>query len=97
MSDDMGRRPNWRTREAMDFNPKLMPLRSPRDVFEYLAKNDIQVPPEIMVESCPLKTDVTMAPPHDNIFIPQILVLGMKLPLTAFVHNVLSYFRVAPS
>ena len=51
-----------------------------------------------MVEWCPLKTDVTVAPPHDGVFIhPQILALGMKLPLTTFVHNVLSYFRVAPS
>ena len=28
---------------------------------------------------------------------PQILALRMKLPLIAFVHNVLSYFRVVPS
>jgi len=76
----------------MDFDPKLTPLRSPSDVFEYLAKSDVQVPHEIMVEWCPLKTDVTVVPPHDNVFIhPQILVLGMKLPLTAFVHSVASY------
>ena len=80
----------------MDYDPKPMPLRNPRDVLEYLAKNGIQLPPEIM-EWCPLKTDV-MVPSHSGVFIhPQISALGMKLSLTAFVHSVLSYFRVAPS
>ena len=54
-TDEKGRRPNWRTREAMDFNPKLTPLSNPRDIFEYLAKNGVQLPPEIMVEWCPLR------------------------------------------
>ena len=50
-----------------------------------------------MVEWCPLKTNVTVAP-HGSVFIhPQFLALGMKLPLTAFVRNILSYFKVAPS
>ena len=36
--------------------------------------------------------------PYGGMFIhPQILALGMKLPLIAFIHNVLSYFRVALS
>ena len=34
VSDDRGKRTNWRTREAMDFDPKLTTLRSPRNVFE---------------------------------------------------------------
>ena len=74
-----------------------MPLHSPRGVFEYLAKNGVQVPPEIMVKWCRLKTDITVAP-HNGVFIhPQIVVLGMKLPLTAFIHSVLSHFKVIPS
>ena len=37
-------------------------------------------------------------PPHGCVFIHrQILALGMKLLLTAFVNNILSYFRVTPS
>ena len=63
MSDDRGRRPNWCTREAMYFDPKPIPLRSLKDIFEYLAKNDVEVPPEIMVEWCPLKTDVMVESP----------------------------------
>ena len=69
MSDDRGKRSNWCTREAMDFDPKSTPLYSPRDVFKYLAKNDIQVPPKIMVKWCHLKTDVTVAPLHGSVFI----------------------------
>ena len=33
VSYDRRKRTNWGTREAMDFDPKSMPLRSPRDVF----------------------------------------------------------------
>ena len=77
----------------MDFDLKSTPLRSPRDVFEYLVKNGVQVPHEIM-KWCPLKTDATVAPPHGDVLIhSQILALGIKLPLTAFVHSVLSYIR----
>jgi len=50
------------------------------------------------VEWCPLKTNVTVAPPYGGMFIhPQILSLGMKLPLTAFIHSALCCFRVASS
>jgi len=36
--------------------------------------------------------------PHGVVFIhPQILALGMKLPLTELINNALVYFRVAPS
>ena len=36
--------------------------------------------------------------PHGVVFIhPQILALGMNLPLTELVNNTLVYFRVAPS
>jgi len=60
----------------MNFDPKPTPLHSPRDVFKYLAKNDVQVLPESMVEWCPLKTDVTVAPPLGSVFIhPQIMAL----------------------
>ena len=84
VSDDRGKSINWHTWEAIYFDPKLMPLPNLRDVFEYLAKNGVQVPPEIMVELCPLKTNVTVVPPNGVVFIhPLILALGMKLPLTA--------------
>ena len=34
--------------------------------------------------------------PHNGVFVhPKILALGMKLLLPAFIHNILSYFRVA--
>ena len=46
----------------MDFDPKLMLLRSPRDVFKYLARNHTQLPPEITVKWCPLKIDVMVVP-----------------------------------
>jgi len=42
----------------MDFNLKLTPLHSPRDFIKYLEKNGCEVLYEIMVEWCPLKTDL---------------------------------------
>jgi len=52
----------------MDFDPKLMPLRNQRDI-EYLANYDVDLPNEIMVEWCPLKTDVMVAPLHGGVFV----------------------------
>jgi len=48
--------------EAIDFDPKPMPLRSQRDVLDYLARHDVNLLEEIMVEWCPLKTDVRVPP-----------------------------------
>ena len=80
----------------MNFDPKPTPLRSQKDVFEYLARYDVNLVEEFTVEWCPLKTDVMVAHPHGGVFIhPQILSLGMKLPLTDLVRNVLVFFKVA--
>ena len=45
----------------------------------------------------PLEDGCDMVP-HNGVFVhPKILALGMKLLLSAFIHNILSYFRVALS
>jgi len=66
-----GKRPIWRTREVIDFDPKLMPLRSQRDILDYIAKNDVKLPDEILVEWCPLKTDVMVSSPVGCSSIPK--------------------------
>ena len=79
----------------MDFDPKLTLLRSTRDFFEYLERNGPgaarnhggMVSPE---DKCQVPS------PHGGVFIRQILAQEMKIPLTAFIHNILSYIRVAP-
>jgi len=95
-SDEKGKRHIWCTREAMNFDSKSL-LCNQRDILDYLAKNDVKLPDEILVEWCPLKTDVTMARPLRGVRPSPNPGLEMKLPLTAFVRNVLSYFRVALS
>ena len=69
VSDDRGKRTTWCTREEINFGPKPTPLCSPRDVFDYLEKNGIQMLHDIMMDWCPLKTDVMMAPLHGGVFI----------------------------
>jgi len=67
--DDRGKTRVWRSREAMNFDPNPMPLRSQRDVLDYLTKYDVELPNEIMMEWCPLKTDVMVAPLHGGVFV----------------------------
>ena len=56
------------------FRSKVDASPQPEGHFRILAKNGVQVPPEITMEWCPLKTNVTVVPPHDSVFIyPQIL------------------------
>jgi len=46
----------------------------------------------------PPKDECDSGSPHGGVFVhPQILALGMKPPLTAFVRIDLGYFRVALS
>jgi len=59
---------------------------------------DVRLPSKIEVEWCSPETDVTVSPPIDGVYFhPQILALGVKLPLTSFVRDVLARFKVLPS
>ena len=81
-----GKRVALRTREAVNFDPKPCVLRSQKEVDEYLATYDIHLPSNIEVEWCPAETVVTTSPPTGGVYFhPQILTLGVKLPLTLFV------------
>ena len=51
--EERGKRPIWCTREAMDFDSKMTPLCSIKEIFEYLSKNDVELPDEITVEWYP--------------------------------------------
>jgi len=59
-----------RSREAIDFDPKPMPLHSQRDVLDYLARHDVDLPEEIM-EWCPLKMNVRVPPMMVCLSIPR--------------------------
>ena len=61
-SNDKGEKTHLGTREVIDLDPKLMPLRSQRDILDYIAKNDVKLPDKILVEWCPLKTNVMVSP-----------------------------------
>ena len=62
VSDDRGKTRIWRSREAMDFDPKLTPLRSQGEVINYLARHDVHLSEEIMMAWYPLKANVRMPP-----------------------------------
>jgi len=81
-------------REVMDFDPKP----HQREVDEYLATYDVRLLSKIEVEWCSLEIDVIMSPHTDNVYFhTQILALGLKLPMTFFVRDVLAHFKVPPS
>ena len=85
-------------REAMDFDTKPRVPRGQKEVDEYLASHDIHLPSKIAVEWCLPETNVTFSPPTDVVYFhPQILALGVKLPMTLFVRDVLASFKVPSS
>jgi len=70
----------------MNFDPKPSILSSQEELNDYLIRYRGRLSSMIAVEFCPTTTDVKGAPPTwDVYFHPQILTLGVQLPLTSFV------------
>ena len=78
----------------MDFGPKITRLHNQEDVDEYLEKYGIELSPGIKVEFCPPDTKFVLSPPDDGVYRSW---LGLKLSLTKFVRNVLTFYQIAPS
>jgi len=77
----------------MDFDPKARN----QEVDKYLAKYGFHLNPGIKVEFY-LHVDVPLAPRNDGLYMhPQVLAMGLRLPMTRFGRSVLTFFRVAPS
>ena len=95
---EVGKRSHFRTRVGMDFDPRNTKLHSEEDVDEYLVRYGVGLSPGIKVEFCPQDTEFVKSSPNDGVYmLPQILELGLKLPLTKFVRSILTYYRIAPS
>ena len=93
--EEKGRRVALRTREAMDFDPQSRVLRGQKEVDKYLATYSIRMPSKIDVKWCSLETNIMVSPPADSVYFhPQILALGVKLPMTLFVRDALAHFKV---
>jgi len=74
--EEKGKRVALRTREAIDFDPKLRVLHGQK-VDGNLASYGVRLPSKIEVEWCLSETDVTVSPlAGDVYFHPQILPLG---------------------
>ena len=98
MTEEKEKRSQFRTRVGMNFDPRTTKLHSQKDVREYLAKYGVCLSPEIEMEFFSEGTDFTLPSPNDDVYMhPQIMALGLKLPLTPFVRGVLAHYRVAPS
>ena len=77
-------------------DPSSTVLHNERDVVEYLKKHHVLLPPNIVVEWCHPDSDVKVPPPEGGVYFhPQVLALGVHLPLTVFVCQVLAYYDVA--
>ena len=97
VSDDRGKRTNWHTREAMDFDPKSKPLHSPRDIFEYWRRT---------ASRCRLRSRWSSIPSRQMSrwfllttacsFIPKSWRARDEASSDRLIHNAPSYFRAAP-
>ena len=87
-----------RTRVRMDFDPKTSKLHNQKKVEKYLAKYGFRLNPRIKIEFYPYGVDISKAPPNDGVYMnPQVLALGLKLPMMRFVRSVLTFYTVASS
>ena len=81
----------------MDFNLKTSKLCDQEAVEKYLTNYEFCLNSGIKIEFCPLTVDVFSTPPKGEgaHMHPQVLALGLKLPMTKFVCNVLAFYTVA--
>ena len=82
----------------MDFDPKPSTFTSQDEIFKYLMRYCDHLPSMIKVEFCHSGTDVKEASSTGGVYFhPQILALGVQLPLTRFVRDVPGHLQVAPT
>ena len=80
----------------MNFDPKTTKLHE-EEVDEHLTKYGVRLSPEIKVEFCPQGTEFSLPPLNDGVYMhPQILALGLKMPLTKFFRSILPHYRSPP-
>ena len=85
------------TRIGMDFDPKTSKLRN-QEVNKYLVSYGFFLNPGIKIKFCPHDVDISLALPNGGVYVhPQVLALGLRLPITSFVCSVLTFYEVAPS
>ena len=82
----------------MNFDPKTTKLYSQEEIGEYLKNHGVELSSGIKVEFCLQETKFGLSPPDGGIYMhPQVLALGLKLPMMKFVRSVLTFYRIAPS
>jgi len=82
---------------AMDFDPTPKTLYS-EEVEAYVMKCGVHLPSNVKVEWCPPDIEYIKAPKAWSVYFhPQVLALGLTFPISSFVHDILRYYRVAPS
>ena len=88
---EKGKRASHHTRIVMDFDLKTSKLRDQEVVDKHLASYGFRLNPGIKIEFCPLTVDVFSTPPKGKCVYmrPQVLALGLRLPMTKFIHSVL--------
>ena len=95
---EKGKRASHRTRMRMDFDSKTSKLCNQEEVDEYLASYGFCLNSEIKTEFCPHGVDVSLAPSNGGVYMHlQVLALGLRLPMTSFIRNVLTFYQAAPS
>ena len=83
---------------GMDFDPKKSKLLNQEEVDKYLVKYGFHLNLGIKIEFCLNDVDISKAPPNDGVYMHlQVLALGLSLPMTRFVRNILTVYRVTPS
>jgi len=83
-------------RKAMNFDPKPRVLHGEKEVDEYLASYVSVYLPKWRWSGV-RRRSMSQPPAGSVYFHPHILVLGVKLPMTPFVRDVLAHFKAPPS
>jgi len=82
----------------MDFDPKTSKLRDQEAVDKYLASYGFCLNTRIKIEFCLYSVNVSSAPLKSGVYMhPQVLTLGVRLPMTRFIRSVLAFYKVASS
>ena len=96
-AEEKGKRTFHCTRIEMDFDPKASKLRN-QEVDKYLASYGFFLNSGIKIELCSHGVDISLASPNGGVYMyPQVLALGLRLPMMSFFHSILAFYQVTPS
>jgi len=83
---------------GIDFDPRPVALRNDAELVSYLNKYQHRRGAGIGIHLCHGEVTYSDAAPEGGVyFTPMVLAMGVHLPLSSFVREMLCYYKVAPT